>query len=228
MRHRFAPLGAVEAQVVEDVFVRFEDQVLNLDPRLLLQLRNLVLCKDSIPQWHILLVFGFSLLGLLLFLCCLALHALIVHEREAGVHCRLALSHAGVIHAVCSFLVFEGHVLPQEELLIIWRVEIVHALLDFLRGHYCVVVHRLEQLRGLPAKVYLHLRLIALVHDPPVVAFELPRVDGRLVWKHLLAHSDQHRVHNGKGGNLSSAFFPGSLHSAFLGCSHSTVLEKIN
>ena len=80
MRHRFAPLGAVEAQVVEDVSVRFEDQVLNLDPRLLLQLSNLVLRKNSIPQWHILLVFGFSLLCLLFFLCCFALHALIVHE----------------------------------------------------------------------------------------------------------------------------------------------------
>ena len=92
------------------------------------------------------------------------------------------LAHAGVIHAVCSFLVFKRHVLPQKELLIIWRVEIVHALLDFLRGHYCVVIHRLQQLRVLPAKVYLHLRLVALVHDLAVVAFQLPRVDRRLMW----------------------------------------------
>ena len=83
---------------------------------------------------------------------------------------------------MCSFLVFKRHVLPQKELLIIWRVEIVHALLDFLRGHYCVVIHRLQQLRVLPAKVYLHLRLVALVHDLAVVAFQLPRVDRRLVW----------------------------------------------
>ena len=62
MRLSFASLAAVETQIVQNTLVCVEDQVLDLDPRFLLQFGDFVFGKNSISQGYLLLLFGFILM----------------------------------------------------------------------------------------------------------------------------------------------------------------------
>ena len=97
--------------------------------------------------------------------------------------------------------------LPQQELLVIRGVEVIHALLNLFRRHYRIIVHRLEQFGIFARKVKSEFWAVLSHQLFAIFSFNLPRVDRGLVGQRRVPGRDQHWVHYW----LSFAFFHGGL-----------------
>ena len=92
--------------------------------------------------------------------------------------------------------------LPQQELLVIRGVEVIHALLNLFRRHYRIIVHRLEQFGIFARKVKSEFWAVLSHQLFAIFSFDLPRVDRGLVGQGLVPDRDQHWIHNGLGSAL--------------------------
>ena len=177
----------METEVVKDVWLCFKDQVFDLDPGFLLQFVKFVFRKVAVSEWN-----PFH------FLAQVSLTAF--HVCATGSHSLLDILDAGLCHnwrfdwvQFCVFnafmlLFFKSHVFAQKELLVVGRVEEVHALLNLLTRHDRVVVHRLQQLRVLTSEVERELRAILAHELLALLTLDLPGVHGGLVRQGRLPH----------------------------------------